>query len=72
MTTALLTYTTSRDTTVRPANGSARVGGSVAMARGIQAMLPHCDRFLPAHNLQSLSDLVGVLSAPDTAPRRPH
>jgi hypothetical protein len=25
---------------VRPANGSARVGGSVAMARGIQAMLP--------------------------------
>ena len=34
--------------------------------------LPHCDRFLPAHNLQSLSDLVGVLSAPDITPRRPH
>ena len=41
-------------------------------AAGIQAMLPHCDKFLPAHNLQSLVDLVGVLSAPDTAPRRPH
>jgi uncharacterized protein with von Willebrand factor type A (vWA) domain len=41
-------------------------------AAGIQAMLPHCDKFLPAHNLQSLADLVGVLSAPDTAPRRPH
>jgi hypothetical protein len=39
-------------------------------AAGIQAMLPHCDRFLPAHNLQSLADLVGVLSSPDTAPRR--
>jgi hypothetical protein len=35
-------------------------------AAGIQAMLPHCDQFLPAHNLQSLADLVGVLSSPDT------
>jgi uncharacterized protein with von Willebrand factor type A (vWA) domain len=34
-------------------------------------MLPHCDRFLPAHNLQSLADLVGVLSSPDTGARRP-
>ncbi len=33
-------------------------------AAGIQAMLPHCDRFLPAHNLQSLADLVQVLAAP--------
>ena len=39
-------------------------------AAGIQAMLPHCDRFLPAHNLQSLADLVGVLSETDTPPRR--
>ena len=41
-------------------------------AAGIQAMLPHCDRFLPAHNLQSLADLVDVLSAPDTGRRRHH
>ena len=41
-------------------------------AAGIQAMLPHCDQFLPAHNLQSLGDLVGVLSSPDAAPRRRH
>ena len=34
-------------------------------AAGIKAMLPHCDRFLPAHNLQSLADLVAVLAAPD-------
>jgi uncharacterized protein with von Willebrand factor type A (vWA) domain len=31
-------------------------------AGGIRAMLPHVDRFLPAHNLQSLEDLVRVLS----------
>ena len=30
-------------------------------AGGIRAMLQHVDQFLPAHNLQSLSDLVGVL-----------
>jgi uncharacterized protein with von Willebrand factor type A (vWA) domain len=35
-------------------------------------MLPHCDKFLPAHNLQSLADLVGVLSSPDATPRRRH
>jgi len=41
-------------------------------AAGIQAMLPHVDRFVPAHNLQSLSDLVAALTQPDTprpAPR---
>ncbi len=37
-------------------------------AGGIRAMLPHVDRFLPAHNLQSLEDLVRVLSQSDTAP----
>ena len=31
-------------------------------AGGIRAMLQHVDQFLPAHNLQSLADLVGVLS----------
>ena len=36
-------------------------------AAGIRAMLPHTDRFLPAHNLQSLADLVGVLGGMDDA-----
>jgi hypothetical protein len=40
-------------------------------AAGIQAMLPHVDRFLPAHNLQSLADLVGVLGGMNQPPRRP-
>jgi len=31
-------------------------------AAGIQAMLPFVDRFLPAHNLQSLRDLAAVLA----------
>lgn len=34
-------------------------------AGGIKAMLPHVDRFLPAHNLQSLAELVQVLRQPD-------
>ena len=34
------------------------------LAGGIRAMLPHVDHFLPAHNLQSLADLVAVLAAP--------
>ncbi|NRF69475.1 VWA domain-containing protein [Aquincola sp. S2] len=41
-------------------------------AGGIKAMLPHVDRFLPAHNLQSLAELVQVLRQMDTPPRRPH
>ena len=32
-------------------------------AAGIKAMLPHCDHFLPAHNLQSLAELAAVLGA---------
>lgn len=40
-------------------------------AAGIRAMLPHVDRFLPAHNLHSLADLVGVLGGMNTAPPRP-
>jgi len=31
-------------------------------AAGIKAMLPHVDRFLPAHNLQSLKELAQVLA----------
>jgi len=31
-------------------------------AGGIKAMLPHVDRFLPAHNLQSLAELAAVLA----------
>jgi uncharacterized protein len=39
-------------------------------AAGIRAMLPHVDRFLPAHNLQSLQQLAEVLAqAPDSARR---
>ena len=38
-------------------------------AGGIKAMLPHVDRFLPAHNLHSLADLVQVLAQRDVAPR---
>ena len=39
-------------------------------AAGIKAMLPHVDRFLPTHNLQSLTELVAVL-AERPAPRSP-
>jgi len=39
-------------------------------AGGIKAMLPHVDRFLPTHNLQSLAELVAVL-AERPAPRAP-
>ena len=38
-------------------------------AAGIKAMLPHVDRFLPAHNLQSLADLVAALALPGLASR---
>jgi uncharacterized protein with von Willebrand factor type A (vWA) domain len=49
-----------------------RYSGFQPRAAGIQAMLPHVDRFLPAHNLQSLAELVQVLcqaEAPARAPR---
>ena len=39
-------------------------------AAGIRALLPHVDRFLPAHNLDSLEQLVTVLARRDE-PRRP-
>jgi len=40
-------------------------------AGGIKAMLPHVDRFLPAHNLESLAQLVEVLADPQGRHREP-
>jgi uncharacterized protein with von Willebrand factor type A (vWA) domain len=40
-------------------------------AAGIRAMLPHVDRFLPVHNLESLEHLVHLLGSPDV-PARMH
>ena len=40
-------------------------------AGGIRAMLPHVDRFLPAHNLNSLAELVRLLSEPGGGRRPP-
>jgi uncharacterized protein with von Willebrand factor type A (vWA) domain len=37
-------------------------------ARGIRAMLPHVDEFLPVHNIDSLRDLARILS--DSAAKR--
>ena len=31
-----------------------RFAGFEPLAGGVRAMLPHCDAFLPAHNLESL------------------
>jgi uncharacterized protein with von Willebrand factor type A (vWA) domain len=45
-----------------------RYTGFEPRAGGIRAMLPHCDAFLPAHNLESLEGLAAVLSRP-AAPR---
>lgn len=40
-------------------------------AAGIRAMLPHVDRFLPVHNLDSIEHLVRLLGQPDMPPRLP-
>jgi uncharacterized protein len=42
-----------------------RFAGFEPRAAGIKAMLPHCDHFLPAHNLQSLAELAALLSRHD-------
>jgi hypothetical protein len=34
----------------------------------VRALLPHVDRFLPVHNLQSLADLGRALRAPAERP----
>jgi uncharacterized protein with von Willebrand factor type A (vWA) domain len=38
-------------------------------AAGIRAMLPHVDRFLPVHSLESLEHLVRLLGSPDVPAR---
>lgn len=48
-----------------------RYQGFEPKAAGIRAMLPHVDRFVPAHNLESLEQLTRLLAAAD-APARPH
>lgn len=47
--------------------------GYEPLTRGIRAVLPHVDDFLPVHNLKSLGDLAQVLrrlGAPPARPRR--
>jgi uncharacterized protein len=39
-----------------------RFDGFAPLAAGIRTMLPHVDEFLPAHNIDSLADLVRVLA----------
>lgn len=39
-----------------------RFDGFEAKAKGIRQMLPHVDKFLPIHNLQSMADLLGALN----------
>jgi uncharacterized protein with von Willebrand factor type A (vWA) domain len=41
-----------------------RYDGFEPRAAGVRALLPHVDRFLPVHNLQSLADLGRALRAP--------
>jgi uncharacterized protein with von Willebrand factor type A (vWA) domain len=41
-----------------------RFDGFEPKAGGIKAMLPHVDRFLPVHNLESLEQLARVLAGP--------
>ena len=48
-----------------------RFDGFEPRAAGIRAMLPHVDRFLPAHNLRSLQQLVDLLRQPGTVERAP-
>ncbi len=43
-----------------------RYEGFEARPAGIRAMLPHVDKFLPAHNMQSLLDLASVLEGKET------
>ncbi|MBI1398230.1 MAG: VWA domain-containing protein [Betaproteobacteria bacterium] len=43
-----------------------------ARAAGIRAILPHVDHFLPAHNVESLTSVAGVLSSGVVARERHH
>ncbi len=44
-----------------------RWDGFEAKARGVRALLPHVDTFCAAHNIDSLTELSGLLSDPDHA-----
>jgi uncharacterized protein with von Willebrand factor type A (vWA) domain len=46
-----------------------RFDGFEPRAAGVRALLPHVDRFLPVHNLESLADLGRALRAPAQTPR---
>jgi len=46
-----------------------RFDGFEARASGVRALLPHVDRFLPVHNLDSLADLGTALRKPLRSPR---
>jgi uncharacterized protein with von Willebrand factor type A (vWA) domain len=45
-----------------------RFAGFEPRAGGVRALLPHVDRFLPVHNLDSLADLRRALRAPASRP----
>jgi uncharacterized protein with von Willebrand factor type A (vWA) domain len=45
-----------------------RFDGFEPRAAGVRALLPHVDRFLPVHNLESLADLGRALRRPAVAP----
>lgn len=45
-----------------------RFDGFEPRAAGVRALLPHVDRFLPVHNLDSLADLGRALRRPSTRP----
>ena len=49
-----------------------RWDGFQPKSQGIRAMLPHVDDFRTIHNLDSLRDLIAVLSKPGTPPRTDH
>jgi hypothetical protein len=50
-----------------------RFAGFEPRAAGVRALLPHVDRFLPVHNLQSLAGLGRALRRPaQSTPARPH
>ena len=44
-----------------------RYAGFEPRAAGIRAMLPHVDRFMPAHNLDTLEQLAEVLADTSSA-----
>ena len=47
-----------------------RYEGFQPRARGVRALLPHVDAFLPVHNIDSLESLASVLAGSGTRPRQ--